>query len=258
MANFWTTIEMKGTETELFDLLKIVRMYAVEKREQYHSEKNCAYLEGASIKNTGKGIDILSDDELLEVVKESDGQISIEASGPYGVYDFVNEVSLFEELADAAPTACFEGFISGHNEGEKEVAKNVFENGLLKTFYRYPREDDVNEWDSESVYIAIPSVDDPAMYVAQKVNKAKVNNIVFEKHGFAISESCDNEKTLIEEIEKRGGEICKGFGKNIQYVVIGKRVKGYDHQVANAIFRNAEMVNTIEVITESELLTLFQ
>lgn len=278
MADFRTTIEMKGTEAELLSLLKIIRMYTEEKHEQYRTKKDCAYLDGATVKSTRKKINDLSDDELLEVIKESDGQISIEASGPYGMFGFVDEVGLFEDMADAAPSAWFEGLMSGFNAGGEQAKKAELEDGLLKVLCQSPEDDmwcddeeydeeggyddeesegDDNEWDTESLYIPIPQVDDPAMYVAQKINKGEVD-IVFEKHNFAVSGCCSDKKTLIKEIETRGGKIRKSVGKTTHYVVIGNKIKGYEQMVEHAVLLNAENGGSIKLVTENELLALFK
>ena len=249
-AIFYTSLELKGTEAELLSLIKVVRKCLKNDEQDY-------YLEDLI------GIDSfekLSDDELLERIKESNGQIDIELSGPYGSFVDLGDVDLFEKMANVAPAACFDGVMSGFNAGGSQAFKAVLENGIMKVFNRYPKEDydeDEETWDDEYFYIPIPDVDDSALYVAQKINNGKIN-VVFEKHNFAVSDSCSDPDTIIKLIESRGGKIRKSVGKTTHYVILGKNIKGYDKMAIQAITFNIQEDKNIKAITETEILALFK
>ena len=108
-ADLNTEINMKGTEEELFSLVKVIQSFENEKYERYNTKHDCGYLEFcriiegeadfSKILSNGKSLKELSDEEIHSLISDANGEISITAGGPYGVFSELAEVGLFEEMA---------------------------------------------------------------------------------------------------------------------------------------------------------------
>ena len=75
--------------------------------------------------------------------------------GPYGVFGLLEEVTLFEEMAEAAPMAYFDGMMAGFNAGGDQAKKGVLENKPLHLYIDYPDDEwdeEEEEWDEEMIY----------------------------------------------------------------------------------------------------------
>ena len=150
-ADFNTEILMKGTKKELLAMTKVLKSYVTEKQEQYNKNRDCAYM--ISIRINGENyLDKLTDEQLKEVVENANGSVKADAMGPYGVFGLLEEVTLFEEMAEAAPMAYFDGLMSGFNVGGDQAKKGVLENKLLYLYIDYPDDDFDDEDDFDDKY----------------------------------------------------------------------------------------------------------
>ena len=243
-ADFWTELTLKGTEEEIFSMLKVMRMYG-DKYEEYKKHHNCAYLE-----NDYEG---LSDEDLLVHAKNAKGKLEIECSGPYGVFGLLEEVALFKDLADAAPTASFTGLISGFDSGGDQELKGTLRAGLLKQYTKYPcdefdedfdDEDDFDgggrrsKWDDISVYNPVTKKwNDPADTAKKKKKQSQKNvswdfteidSIAYQDKIFVLTgfDAAEEEKA-IKKIQERGGIIKKSTVLKTDYLIVQET---YDHE----------------------------
>ena len=140
-ADLNTEITMKGTEEELFSLVKVIQSFENEKYEQYNTKHDCGYIEFCRIiegeadfsktQSNGKSLEELSDEDIHSLISKANGEIRILASGPYGVFFNISEVELFQEMACAAPTAYFNGFSSGFVTGADVSLTGELKEGIL-------------------------------------------------------------------------------------------------------------------------------
>lgn len=128
-----TEIEVCGTPGEIQAILKVVRCFVTEKFEQYKIKRDCAYFVWVRIKGNAREKDLkdMTDEQIKAFVSESGDTLNIEASGPYGRFSTLDEVGLFETIAEAAPTATFSGCSKGYVTGADVTLMGEFRNGLL-------------------------------------------------------------------------------------------------------------------------------
>ncbi len=118
-ADLNTSIDMRGTTEELLSMLKVLRVFETEKREQYQKNRNCGYIESVKISGASGRISSarLSDQEMIDFLAEAGTELRVQAAGPWGAFHEPGEAGLFEALAEAAPNAYFDGMISGFITG---------------------------------------------------------------------------------------------------------------------------------------------
>jgi hypothetical protein len=162
-ADFFINIEMRGSNDEVLEMLKVLRRYETEKHEQYVNSHDCEYIEGVRIggarddsDSSGYDLEEMSDDELIEFIEENGCEIYADASGPWGRFSFLDEIGLFIDMADTAPNAEFEGSISGFNTGGDQDAEFKLVDGLLHCRYAIPGDnfaeyddEDEDDWDDD-------------------------------------------------------------------------------------------------------------
>lgn len=138
-ADFNTEILMKGKKEELMAMTKVLKSYVTEKQNQYNEKRDCAYMMSVRI-NDENYLTELTDEELEAVVETSNETVNVAAMGPYGVFGFLEEVRLFEDMAEAAPTAYFDGQMAGFNASGDQAKKGVLEDKQLHIYIDYPEE----------------------------------------------------------------------------------------------------------------------
>lgn len=118
-ADLNTEITIQGTKDELLAMLKVLRYFETEKYEQYRTQHNCGYIHSLKVRNGSDSynLDTISDDELHTLIGDVSSELSISAAGPYGSFPSLEDVGLFEALAEAAPTASFNGQCAGFVTG---------------------------------------------------------------------------------------------------------------------------------------------
>ena len=99
--------------------------------KSYHDPKDIAKLR----KLTDKQIAAIS----------VNGEVKIEAAGPYGYYCELNDVELFREMAEAVPNAKFVAEISGYQQYSDQNLNCALEGGKLSITTFYQSNDEVAE-----------------------------------------------------------------------------------------------------------------
>lgn len=151
-ADFNTGATIKGTKEEVFAILKVMHSYATDKRQQYREKRNCPYLmsmciEGENEFGSHKPIGDFSDEELMAYIEEKKYTICVDASGPYGVFNGLEDIDMFHEMAEAAPNATFVGGMGGFDPGADQAASFELKDGLLHCKYAVSYFGD--EWDED-------------------------------------------------------------------------------------------------------------
>ena len=151
-ADFNTGVTISGTKEDVFKILKVMYSYATDKREQYREKRNCPYLMSLCISGDNefglhKPMSDFSDEELMRFIEEKGCTVCVDASGPYGIFGLLEDVNLFHEMAETAPTAKFEGGMGGFGTGRNQMASFELKDGMLYCKYALPNDDE--EWDEE-------------------------------------------------------------------------------------------------------------
>lgn len=165
-ADFSTFIRLKGTNNEILAILNVIKTYEIEKYEQYITRHDCEYFNSIYVNgknkpfsSNGKFLKTASEEELKEFI-QSHKNIYVFASGPWGIFGSLDELSLFEEMAEAAPNSNFVGRISGFDAGGSQEAEAELRAGLLYLRYSFSDDEDCDdeydeddsEWDVEYIY----------------------------------------------------------------------------------------------------------
>lgn len=149
-ADFNTSAKIKGTKEEVLSILKVLLNYNTTKKEQYNKKRNCPYLtsvyiHGSKEKGMGTRLAPAEDADLLKFIEENNCEIVADASGPYGSFGLLEEVDIFHDMAEAAPTASFSGGMGGFGTGGDQFANFELKDGLLYCKYSLPSDDELNE-----------------------------------------------------------------------------------------------------------------
>ncbi len=187
-ADFNTSATISGTKEEVFAILKVMHKYATEKREQYREKRNCPYLTHINISGENEfgmhqPISNFTDEELMAFIDSKNCAIFVEAGGPYGVFNTLERVLLFHEMAETAPNATFQGGMGGFDPGGDHCAAFELKDKKLSCKYasrEHGWEDDEfdEEWDEddedENWEEEEPDWDTEVIY--DPVNKKNVRN----------------------------------------------------------------------------------
>ena len=130
-AEFNTEITVRGASDELAALAEVL----------WESKNQPAGITLRKIKTNGENHDLFlaSKEGFLSIVSETKTGFEVEADGPYGRFAFLDEVSLFTDMADAAPNAYFDGHMYGESDGAGcyESAYAELKDGTLSMRYKY-------------------------------------------------------------------------------------------------------------------------
>ena len=123
-----------------------------------------------------------TDEELMAFIDSKNCSIFVEAGGPYGVFNTLERVLLFHEMAEAAPNATFQGGMGGFDPGGDHCAAFELKDKKLSCKYASSEhgweddefeedwdEDDEDNWDEEEPDWHTEVIYDP-------VNKKNVKN----------------------------------------------------------------------------------
>lgn len=190
-ADFTTTIKVKGTKEECLEIMKVLCYCSKEMEERHRKKRDCWYL-GASF-----------DSPENEVEKHwQSGIMKLEICGTFGAFGSLEDVDLFQKIADAAPTCSFTGSISGWDSGGDQSQEAELKDGLL--YFRssyipfadeyYEDEDEDDEYEDEmdedrSGESAWDTVYDPKtktysqVTLASKGDSVVVTVSLFDKNG---------------------------------------------------------------------------
>lgn len=121
-ADFKMKAEFCGSEKELRDMFIVLDHY----RE---TEERKPYFENVQAQQATDG------DTVIEVTTSGDisgnGTLRLTANGPFGIYDELNDVNYFREIAEAAPNAHFYAEITGFTSYCTSGLKCELKDGLL-------------------------------------------------------------------------------------------------------------------------------
>ncbi len=141
-ADFTTTLEVRGTREDCKKILEILCYYANDRKKQYREQRDCWYLDTT--------LD-MPENELEKCWKS--GEMHLTLSGPYGIMNGpgVDDIDLFERIADVAPTCYYRGSISGWDTGGDASKEAELKDGklYLKSSYSAFGEDDEEFEDDE-------------------------------------------------------------------------------------------------------------
>ena len=140
-ADFTTILDVKGTQKECLEIMKVLCYYANDREKQYREKRDCWYL---------VGFFGTPEKKLKESWKS--GKMSMTLGGPYGIMNgpLGDVVDLFERIADAAPACRFSGSISGWDAGGYDSMEAELKDGLLYLRSSYSEfGDDSEEYDED-------------------------------------------------------------------------------------------------------------
>ena len=170
-ASLSIDISLQGTKDELFALIKVFQSYETVNEKQYRVSRDCAYISLASLNQGTLYLKNSTDEEINALLDTCDGTVHLDASGPSGVYNDLDDVRLFETMADAAPTARFKGDIYGDN-GSGELGCNAeLKDGKLYLSEYFLDDADRPEYDDED-----PDFDEDELY--EELEETRNNNSV--------------------------------------------------------------------------------
>ena len=136
-ADFELNMTINGTNEELATMLAVFKRYI-------EGEKG-VYFNWPSVTRSDEEIDLeeSTSKEILEFLEESEGEVEITASGPYGHYGMLNDVDLFRDMAEAAPNASLEAEITGTTTYTEQSLNCNLENRILhiSTFFEANEEE---------------------------------------------------------------------------------------------------------------------
>ena len=136
-ADFELNMTINGTNEELATMLAVFKRYI-------EGEKG-VYFNWPSVTRSDEEIDLeeSTSKEILEFLEESEGEVEISASGPYGHYGMLNDVDLFRDMAEAAPDASLEAEITGTTTYTEQNLNCNLENRILhiSTFFEANEEE---------------------------------------------------------------------------------------------------------------------
>ncbi len=141
-ADFNTELQISGTKNELRAVLKVLIGF-VRDKDVYLNMVRIGKINEKGTRDHSSGVylrDLKSKEEVVELLDSLNGNMAVEASGPYGHFYMLEEVGLFTDLADAAPDANIAGRIFGFDDGGEQSAWCKSEDGKLHIYYKY--EDD--------------------------------------------------------------------------------------------------------------------
>lgn len=234
MADIFTSLAASGTATELTAILQVLRKYAHDRKEQYHSNRDCWYLDT-------KEFDELTQDRIVQLI--DGGTIRSIIPGPYGIMRDPNSDfnCLFTDLADAAPMARFDIKIEGFDAGGNISSTALLREGKLyfNTDYRdYDSTDEVVQTDDQK---------------GGKVLDVEGEENVLAGLAFVITgdlKKFKNQDAITIFIEERGGTVSSSVTKKTSFLINNaKRSKTAKNTKAKEL--------GIPVITEKEFLEKF-
>lgn len=160
----------------------------------------------------------LSDDDLQEFVASIGNRLLVEASGPWGAVE-PRDVGLVEALAEAAPTAFFDSYVSGSVYEERIGYSAELIKGKLYLTYVVEESgyDDNDEEDEESGSVE-RSVYDP---ITKEYHQREASTPSLWGRVFVILDQVNkfqNASKLIAYIESLGGKVDKEYTFNADYM----------------------------------------
>lgn len=138
-AEYYTNINISGTLEELKKVIEVL--------QKFEATEFDAYLIRIRLRNEKQYIRLtdLKDDASVDAfIAESNGSIDIDADGPWGRYQRLEDAKIFEKIAEAAPGASFYGKTKGGTSYTTENIEGELKNEILhlKSFFEANEESD--------------------------------------------------------------------------------------------------------------------
>lgn len=133
-TDLYTEVKAEGTPEELFALVRVLRLFETENRTRFQTRQDRTYLESVGLGEVEEEIFLkgLTDEEVLAWLDEHELELMSSALGPFGRIRRLEDVGLFECLADAAPDAWFEADISGTLDSRDVFWRAELDRGILR------------------------------------------------------------------------------------------------------------------------------
>lgn len=128
-ADFYLTLQLKGTTEEIFSMLKIANKYL------FKGEKD-TYFNFTKVNDKFVEEETITEDFVKENTK--DDTFTITANGPYGKYCELNDVEIFRDIALDNPTLSFKANINGNRTYDDQSLDCELKDGILTidTYYK--------------------------------------------------------------------------------------------------------------------------
>ena len=131
-ADYNTSISISGTTEELKKVMEVLKKLEAKEFD--------VYLGQIKLKKEGQYIilaDLKDESSLDAFIEESGGSIDIDAYGPWGHYQRLEDAKIFEKIAETAPGASFYGKTEGGTSYTTENIEGNLKNGILhlKSFF---------------------------------------------------------------------------------------------------------------------------
>lgn len=262
-ADLNTEITFRGSKEELCAFISVLKLFETEKKDQYNAERNCAYIEWVELNNGQKTVRLekLDADGIRAFVEGTD-TLLVSALGPWGAFSELGDVGLFEKLAEAAPSASFEGTISGFVTGADVGLQAELMDGKVHFSELYFPDDerpDFDEEDEDEYEEAIEELEEEftKIYTYDPVTK--------EYEGlFEYAEDCtdktfvitgklqffENREAFSEHIQELGGKVTGSISSKTDFLICN------DTASTSSKMKKAKELG-IEVITEEEFIRRF-
>ncbi len=138
-AEYNTSINVSGSQEELKQIIDVLK--------KLEAKEFPAYLVRIKLKKEKQYIsleELKGDSEVDAFIAESGGTIDIDADGPWGRYQRLEDAKIFEKIAEAAPSASFYGKTEGGTSYTTENIEGELKNGILhlESFFEANEESD--------------------------------------------------------------------------------------------------------------------
>lgn len=158
-ADFNTMIKVSGSKEGIAKVLEVVKYYEEERIKQYRAGEPyyVDYLEWVSVckgkKFDGKkALRLEKIDDIEAYVEELEkGEITIDASGPYGRgFATLDEIDLYNDIAEKLDdTVEFEGCSYGFNSAGRQSLSAIYKNGKLEVDLDFENEEDDDYYEED-------------------------------------------------------------------------------------------------------------
>lgn len=157
-ADFTTTIEVFGSKEGIKKFLEVIRYYEEDRLKQYQAREPyyVDYLEWVKVcegknfeeKKATRLKDVKDIEKYVSELKK--GELSIDASGPYGRgFATLDEIDLYKDLADKLDDSVeFEGCSYGFDSAGRQSLSAIYKNGKLEVSLDFESEED-DEYEDE-------------------------------------------------------------------------------------------------------------
>ncbi|MBR2742361.1 MAG: hypothetical protein IKD89_02105 [Clostridia bacterium] len=147
-----TFIKFKGNTDELTALIGVIKSFETDSKKDADFDSVCIGTNEHDLEDW----DFLEDEEIRALIEKASAEIVIEAEGPYGYFWSLSGAGLFQALAEAAPTAFFDGRSSGFDNGGDFALDAELKDGKLYLAEYELSNDELNKKYAEHIKEKLP------------------------------------------------------------------------------------------------------